>query len=663
MTNSVNADTYTTDNSETKPQTRREKRDAAEAFLNNVSDQSFPNSKKVYVQGTIHDIQVGMREITLTDTLVSGSKDNPVYEKNEPLCVYDTSGFYTDENVEINVHRGIPRLRESWIDKRGDVEFLTSNSSLYAQQRLADEGVDHIRFEHLPKMRVAKKGKNVTQMHYARQGIITPEMEYIAIRENLKREEVKDATLLLQHKGESFGASIPEQITPEFVRDEVARGRAIIPVNINHPECEPMIIGRNFLIKVNANIGNSAVTSSIEEEVEKLVWSAKWGADTVMDLSTGRNIHETREWIMRNSPVPIGTVPIYQALEKVNGVAEDLTWEIFRDTLIEQAEQGVDYFTIHAGVLLRYVPMTAKRVTGIVSRGGSIMAKWCLAHHKENFLYTHFEDICEILKQYDVSFSLGDGLRPGSVADANDEAQFAELHTLGELTKIAWQHDVQTIIEGPGHVPLHMIKENMEEQIEYCGEAPFYTLGPLTTDIAPGYDHITSGIGAANIGWYGCAMLCYVTPKEHLGLPNKEDVKEGLMTYKIAAHAGDLAKGHPGAQIRDNAMSKARFEFRWYDQFNIGLDPERARTYHDETLPQESGKVAHFCSMCGPKFCSMKISQEVRDYAANLDKNAIKIQLLDETITLTSDEAIEKAMQEKSAEFKATGSEIYQLAE
>ncbi len=646
-----------------KPQTRREKREAAEAFLKNVSDQSFPNSKKVYVQGEIHDIKVGMREITLSDTLVSGSKDKPVYEKNEPLCVYDTSGFYTDENVEIDVHKGIPRLRETWIDARDDVETFTSTHSEFAQQRLDDEGVDEIRFEHLPKMRIAKKGKNVTQMHYARQGIITPEMEYIAIRENLKREEVKDATLLLQHKGQSFGASIPEQITPEFVRDEVARGRAIIPVNINHPECEPMIIGRNFLIKVNANIGNSAVTSSIEEEVEKLVWSTKWGADTVMDLSTGRNIHETREWIMRNSPVPIGTVPIYQALEKVNGVAEDLTWEIFRDTLIEQAEQGVDYFTIHAGVLLRYVPMTAKRVTGIVSRGGSIMAKWCLAHHKENFLYTHFEDICEILKQYDVSFSLGDGLRPGSVADANDEAQFAELHTLGELTKIAWKHDVQTIIEGPGHVPLHMIKENMEEQLEHCGEAPFYTLGPLTTDIAPGYDHITSGIGAANIGWYGCAMLCYVTPKEHLGLPNKEDVKEGLMTYKIAAHAGDLAKGHPGAQIRDNAMSKARFEFRWYDQFNIGLDPERARTYHDETLPQESGKVAHFCSMCGPKFCSMKISQEVRDYAANLDKNAIKIQLLDETITLTSDEAIEQAMQEKSAEFKATGSEIYQLAD
>ena len=657
MSNSTNVDNVV------KKPTRREKRAAAEAFLKNVSDQSFPNSKKVYVSGKIHDIKVGMREITLSDTLISGNKDTAVYEKNEPLCVYDTSGFYTDENVKIDVHKGIPRLRESWIDARGDVEPLTSTSSEYAQQRLADEGVDSIRFENLPQMRIAKKGKNVTQMHYARQGIITPEMEYIAIRENIKREEVKDATLLLQHKGESFGASIPEQITAEFVRDEVARGRAIIPVNINHPECEPMIIGRNFLIKVNANIGNSAVTSSIEEEVEKLVWSAKWGADTVMDLSTGRNIHETREWIMRNSPVPIGTVPIYQALEKVNGVAEDLTWEIFRDTLIEQAEQGVDYFTIHAGVLLRYVPMTAKRVTGIVSRGGSIMAKWCLAHHKENFLYTHFEDICEILKQYDVSFSLGDGLRPGSVADANDEAQFAELHTLGELTQIAWKHDVQVIIEGPGHVPLHMIKENMEEQIKHCGEAPFYTLGPLTTDIAPGYDHITSGIGAANIGWYGCAMLCYVTPKEHLGLPNKEDVKEGLMTYKIAAHAGDLAKGHPGAQIRDNAMSKARFEFRWYDQFNIGLDPETARAYHDESLPQESGKVAHFCSMCGPKFCSMKISQEVREYAANLDKNAIKIQLLDETITITSDDAIEKAMQEKSAEFKAAGSEIYQLAD
>ncbi len=662
-----------TKNTSPKKKTRRELREQAAAFLKNVSDQSFPNSKKIYVQGKIHDIKVGMREITLSDTLLGGSKDEPVYEKNQPLCVYDTSGFYTDNDVEIDVHKGIPRLRETWVDARDDIDFLESNTSEYAQQRLADEGIDHLRFEHLPKVRRAKAGKNVTQMHYARQGIITPEMEYIAIRENLKREEVKDEILLQQHEGRSFGASIPEQITPEFVRDEVARGRAIIPVNINHPECEPMIIGRNFLIKVNANIGNSAVTSSIEEEVEKLVWSAKWGADTVMDLSTGRNIHETREWILRNSPVPIGTVPIYQALEKVNGVAEDLTWEIFRDTLIEQAEQGVDYFTIHAGVLLRYVPMTAKRVTGIVSRGGSIMAKWCLAHHKENFLYTHFEDICEILKKYDVSFSLGDGLRPGSVADANDEAQFSELHTLGELTKIAWKHDVQTIIEGPGHVPLHMIKENMEEQLAHCGEAPFYTLGPLTTDIAPGYDHITSGIGAANIGWYGCAMLCYVTPKEHLGLPNKDDVKEGLITYKIAAHAGDLAKGHPGAQIRDNAMSKARFEFRWYDQFNIGLDPETAKAYHDETLPQESGKIAHFCSMCGPKFCSMKISQEVRDYAAGLEDNQkIEIKLLDETIVLEGaeqaptsqsiDEEIQQGMAEKSAEFKSTGSEIYHTA-
>ncbi len=639
---------------------RRERRDQAAEFLKNVADQSFPNSKKVYVQGEIHDIRVGMREISLSDTLVSGQKDSAVYEKNQPLCVYDTSGFYTDDSIEIDVHKGIPRLRDNWIEARGDVEFLSGKSSSYSQQRLADEGLDHIRFEHLPKVRKAEAGKNVTQMHYARQGIITPEMEYIAIRENLKRQEVQDEILLQQHQGQSFGASIPEQITAEFVRSEVARGRAIIPANINHPESEPMIIGRNFLIKVNANIGNSAVTSSIEEEVEKLVWSTKWGADTVMDLSTGRYIHETREWIIRNSPVPIGTVPIYQALEKVNGIAEDLTWEIFRDTLIEQAEQGVDYFTIHAGVLLRYVPMTAKRVTGIVSRGGSIMAKWCLAHHKENFLYTHFEDICEILKAYDVSFSLGDGLRPGSVADANDEAQFSELRTLGELTQIAWQHDVQTIIEGPGHVPLHMVQKNMTEQLKHCGEAPFYTLGPLTTDIAPGYDHITSGIGAANIGWYGCAMLCYVTPKEHLGLPNKEDVKEGLMTYKIAAHAGDLAKGHPGAQIRDNAMSKARFEFRWYDQFNIGLDPERARAYHDETLPQESGKVAHFCSMCGPKFCSMKISQEVRDYAAGLENQAnneqiIEIKLLDETIAISA-----QGMAEKSAEFKASGSEIYQ---
>ncbi|UUO23261.1 phosphomethylpyrimidine synthase ThiC [Colwellia sp. M166] len=642
---------------------RRERRNQATEFLTNVADQSFPNSKKVYVPGKIHDIRVGMREISLSDTLVGGDKNTPNHEKNPPLCVYDTSGFYTDDTVNIDVHKGIPRLREQWITSRNDVEFLPEKSSSYSQQRLADEGLDHIRFEHLPKVRKAKKGKNVTQMHYARQGIITPEMEYIAIRENIKRQEVKDEILLQQHPGQSFGASIPEQITAKFVRDEVARGRAIIPVNINHPEVEPMIIGRNFLIKVNANIGNSAVTSSIEEEVEKLVWSTKWGADTVMDLSTGRYIHETREWIIRNSPVPIGTVPIYQALEKVNGVAEDLTWEIFRDTLIEQAEQGVDYFTIHAGVLLRYVPMTAKRVTGIVSRGGSIMAKWCLAHHKENFLYTHFEDICEILKTYDVSFSLGDGLRPGSVADANDEAQFSELRTLGELTKIAWQHEVQTIIEGPGHVPLHMIQKNMAEQLKHCGEAPFYTLGPLTTDIAPGYDHITSGIGAANIGWYGCAMLCYVTPKEHLGLPNKDDVKEGLMTYKIAAHAGDLAKGHPGAQIRDNAMSKARFEFRWYDQFNISLDPEKARAYHDETLPQESGKVAHFCSMCGPKFCSMKISQEVRDYAAGLDNAAnseqhIEVKLLDETISIST-----QGMAEKSAEFKANGSELYHQRE
>lgn len=639
---------------------RRERRNQATKFLKNVADQSFPNSKKVYVSGKIHDIVVGMREITLSDTLINGNKDNPSYEKNQPLCVYDTSGFYTDDAVDIDVHKGIPRLRDSWIGSRNDVEFLHRKTSIYSQQRLADEGLDHIRFEHLPAVRKAKKGKNVTQMHYARQGIITHEMEYIALRENVKRQEVKDEMLLQQHPGQSFGASIPEQITPEFVRDEVARGRAIIPVNINHPEVEPMIIGRNFLIKVNANIGNSSVSSSIEEEVEKLVWSTKWGADTVMDLSTGRYIHETREWIIRNSPVPIGTVPIYQALEKVNGVAENLTWEIFRDTLIEQAEQGVDYFTIHAGVLLRYVPMTAKRVTGIVSRGGSIMAKWCLAHHQENFLYTHFEDICEILKVYDVSFSLGDGLRPGSIADANDEAQFSELRTLGELTKIAWQHDVQTIIEGPGHVPLHMIQKNMTEQLKHCGEAPFYTLGPLTTDIAPGYDHITSAIGAANIGWYGCAMLCYVTPKEHLGLPNKEDVKEGLMAYKIAAHAGDLAKGHPGAQIRDNAMSKARFEFRWYDQFNIGLDPEKARAYHDEGLPQESGKVAHFCSMCGPKFCSMKISQEVRDYAADLDKDdnieqSIEIKLLDETINISL-----QGMAKKSAEFKASGSQIYQ---
>lgn len=643
---------------------RRERRQQAEEFLKNVSGQSYPNSEKIYVSGQLHDIKVGMREITVGDTFVGGTEENPVFESNEPVRVYDTSGVYTDPSVTVNVHEGLPKLRADWITARGDVEELQGASSGYSQQRLADEGLDHIRFENLPKVLRAKPGQNVTQMHYARKGIITPEMEYIAIRENTKRAEMKDEILKQQHKGQSFGANIPEQITPEFVRQEVAEGRAIIPSNINHPESEPMIIGRNFLIKVNSNIGNSAVSSSIEEEVEKLVWSTKWGADTVMDLSTGRYIHETREWIIRNSPVPIGTVPIYQALEKVNGVAEDLTWEVFRDTLIEQAEQGVDYFTIHAGVLLRYVPMTAKRVTGIVSRGGSIMAKWCLSHHKENFLYTHFEDICQICKQYDVAFSLGDGLRPGSIADANDEAQFSELHTLGELTKIAWQHDVQVMIEGPGHVPLHMVKENMEEQLKHCHEAPFYTLGPLTTDIAPGYDHITSGIGAANIGWYGCAMLCYVTPKEHLGLPNKEDVKEGLITYKIAAHAGDLAKGHPGAQIRDNALSKARFEFRWHDQFNLGLDPERAREYHDETLPQESGKIAHFCSMCGPKFCSMKITQDVRDYAAKLeaeDIDQINIKLVDETVTVDQ-AALEKGMAEKSAEFKESGSEIYHVA-
>jgi phosphomethylpyrimidine synthase len=526
---------------------------------------------------------------------------------------------------------------------RGDVEVLPAFSSDYCNERLNNTSLDHLRFNHIRKPKRAKKGKNVSQMYYAKRGIITPEMEYVSIRENQRIDEV--TRLSKQHPGQDFGASIPDKITPEFVREEVARGRAVIPSNINHPESEPMILGRNFLVKINANIGNSATTSSIEEEVEKAVWACRWGADNIMDLSTGKNIHETREWIIRNSPVPIGTVPIYQALEKVNGVAEDLTWEIFRDTLIEQAEQGVDYFTIHAGVRLRYVPMTAKRITGIVSRGGSIMAKWCLAHHKESFLYTHFEEICEILKAYDVAFSLGDGLRPGCIADANDEAQFAELETLGELTKIAWKHDVQTFIEGPGHVPMHMIKANMDKQLEACGEAPFYTLGPLTTDIAPGYDHITSGIGAAMIGWFGCAMLCYVTPKEHLGLPNKEDVRTGVVTYKLAAHAADLAKGHPGAQHRDDALSKARFEFRWEDQFNLGLDPELAREYHDETLPAQGAKIAHFCSMCGPKFCSMKISQEVRDFAA---VNKVE-----------EDKVIAKGMEEKSKEFKDKGSEVY----
>ncbi|MBH0093730.1 phosphomethylpyrimidine synthase ThiC [Pseudoalteromonas sp. SCQQ13] len=627
----------------------------------NLTGQPFPNSHKVYVEGTQNNIRVGMREITLSDTYIGGSDENPVYEPNEPLRVYDTSGPYTDPNFKLDVRQGLAKFREQWIESRGDTELLESVTSRFTQQRMADEGLDHLRFEHLPKIRRGKAGKNVTQMHYARQGIITPEMEYVAIRENMGRKKIHAELLAAQHKGESFGASIPDFITPEFVRDEIARGRAILPNNINHPETEPMIVGRNFLVKVNANIGNSSVSSSIEEEVEKMVWSTRWGADTVMDLSTGRYIHETREWVVRNSPVPIGTVPIYQALEKVNGVAEDLTWEIFRDTLIEQAEQGVDYFTIHAGVLLRYVPMTAKRVTGIVSRGGSIMAKWCLAHHKENFLYTHFEDICEILKQYDICFSLGDGLRPGSIADANDEAQFSELRTLGELTKLAWKHDVQVFIEGPGHVPMHMIKANMDEQLKHCDEAPFYTLGPLTTDIAPGYDHITSGIGAAQIAWYGCAMLCYVTPKEHLGLPNKEDVKEGLITYKIAAHAADLAKGHPGAQERDNALSKARFEFRWHDQFNIGLDPERAREYHDETLPQESGKVAHFCSMCGPKFCSMKISQEVREYAKDLEARGIAPANAADTITIKMID-VEAQMKAKSDEFKKTGSEIYHKA-
>lgn len=608
---------------------------------NVISTKPFPNSKKIYVPGNIHpQINVAMREIALEDTTDSFSgKKTP----NQPVTVYDTSGPYTDPSKEINVHNGIEPIREQWVLDRGDVEELDSFSSEYCNERLNDSSLDHLRFNHLRKPKRAKAGKNVSQMYYAKQGIITPEMEYVAIRENQKLQETK--RLSTQHPGQDFGASIPDVITPEFVREEVARGRAVIPSNINHPESEPMILGRNFLVKINANIGNSATTSSIEEEVEKAVWACRWGADNIMDLSTGKNIHETREWIIRNSPVPIGTVPIYQALEKVNGKAEDLTWEIFKDTLIEQAEQGVDYFTIHAGVRLAYVPMTAKRITGIVSRGGSIMAKWCLAHHKESFLYTHFEEICEIMKAYDVAFSLGDGLRPGCIADANDEAQFAELETLGELTKIAWKHDVQTFIEGPGHVPMHMIKANMDKQLEACGEAPFYTLGPLTTDIAPGYDHITSGIGAAMIGWYGTAMLCYVTPKEHLGLPNKEDVRTGVITYKLAAHAADLAKGHPGAQHRDDALSKARFEFRWEDQFNLALDPERAREYHDETLPAEGAKIAHFCSMCGPKFCSMKISQEVRDYAAKKEIDGQK--------------ALEEGMQEKAEEFKEKGSEVY----
>ncbi len=605
-----------------------------------ISTTPFPNSKKIFVKGELHNIEVAMREITLSDT---NSNGRPAV-KNPPVVVYDTSGPYTDSNVTIDVLKGLPRLREKWILERGDVEQLTDISSDYGHERLLKSDIDHLRFQHIKKPLRAKAGMNVSQMHYAKKGIITPEMEYIAIRENQMIDKM--SSVGHQHPGNSFGANTPKShITPEFVRNEIALGRAIIPNNINHPESEPMIIGRNFLVKINANIGNSAVTSSIEEEVEKAVWACRWGADTIMDLSTGKNIHETREWILRNSPVAIGTVPIYQALEKVNGKAEDLTWELFRDTLIEQAEQGVDYFTIHAGVLLRYVPLTAKRVTGIVSRGGSIMAKWCLAHHKENFLYTHFEEICEIMKAYDVAFSLGDGLRPGSIADANDAAQFGELETLGELTKIAWKHDIQTMIEGPGHVPMHLIKINMDKQLQECQEAPFYTLGPLTTDIAPGYDHITSGIGAAMIGWFGCAMLCYVTPKEHLGLPNKKDVKDGVITYKIAAHAADLAKGHPGAQIRDNALSKARFEFRWDDQFNLSLDPDTAREYHDETLPADGAKTAHFCSMCGPHFCSMKITEDVREYAEKLGVEA--------------DTAFENGMKEKAGEFVNSGSEIY----
>ena len=626
---------------------------AATAQVDEAAIQPLPNSRKVYVEGSRPDIRVPMREVSQADTPTAfGGEQNP------PIFVYDCSGPYTDPQAKIDIRQGLPALRQKWIEERNDTELLTGLSSEYGRTRENDPKLAELRFNLKRQPRKAKPGMNVSQMHYAKRGIVTPEMEYIAIRENLRRQEYLDnlrqsgpqgeklAKLLgRQHPGQHFGAAIPAEITPEFVRSEVARGRAIIPANINHPETEPMIIGRNFLVKINANIGNSALGSSIAEEVDKMTWSIRWGGDTVMDLSTGKNIHETREWIIRNSPVPIGTVPIYQALEKVDGKAEELTWEMFRDTLIEQAEQGVDYFTIHAGVLLRYVPMTASRMTGIVSRGGSIMAKWCLAHHKESFLYTHFEEICEIMKAYDVAFSLGDGLRPGSIYDANDEAQLGELKTLGELTQVAWKHDVQVMIEGPGHVPMQLIKENMDKQLEWCDEAPFYTLGPLTTDIAPGYDHITSGIGAAMIGWYGTAMLCYVTPKEHLGLPNKADVKEGIITYKLAAHAADLAKGHPGAQIRDNALSKARFEFRWDDQFNLGLDPDKAREFHDETLPKESAKVAHFCSMCGPHFCSMKITQDVRDFAA---KQGISEQ-----------EALEKGMEVKSVEFVKQGAEVY----
>ena len=615
---------------------------SATAHVDEAAVKSLPNSRKVYVEGSRPDIRVPMREISQSDTPAEMGA-----EKNPPIYVYDTSGPYTDPAAKIDIRSGLAPLREKWIEGRNDTELLHDLTSAYGRGRAADPKLAELRFNLKRHPRRAKAGANVSQMHYARKGIITPEMEYIAIRENQRRDGLPEL-ITRQHPGQSFGAALPAVMTPEFVRDEIARGRAIIPANINHPETEPMIIGRNFLVKINAKIGNSAVASSIEEEVEKMRWATKWGADTVMDLSTGKNIHATREWILRNSPVPIGTVPIYQALEKVGGKAEELNWEIFRDTLIEQAEQGVDYFTIHAGVLLRFIPLTARRMTGIVSRGGSIMAKWCLAHHAENFLYTHWDDICEIMAAYDVSFSIGDGLRPGSVADANDQAQFAELQTQGDLTRRAWTHGVQVMNEGPGHVPMHMIEENMAKQLEWCDEAPFYTLGPLTTDIAPGYDHITSGIGAAMIGWYGCAMLCYVTPKEHLGLPDKKDVKEGVITYKIAAHAADLAKGHPGAQYRDNALSKARFEFRWEDQFNLGLDPETARAFHDETLPQEGAKSAHFCSMCGPHFCSMKITEDVRKFAAARG--------LDET------EALRKGLAEKSREFVAAGAQVYTKA-
>ncbi|MEX3606051.1 MAG: phosphomethylpyrimidine synthase ThiC [Burkholderia sp.] len=632
---------------------------SADARVDAAAIALLPNSRKVYVTGSQPDIRVPMREITQADTPTSFGG-----EKNPPIYVYDTSGPYTDPEASIDIRLGLPALRQGWIESRDDTETLDGLSSTYGRERAADATTAELRFPGLHRQpRRAQTGRNVTQMHYARQGIVTPEMEYIAIRENQRRAEylaslkasspngAKLAAMMgRQHRGQAFGTTTfgenpLSEITPEFVREEVARSRAIIPANINHPESEPMIIGRNFLVKINANIGNSAVASSIGEEVDKMTWAIRWGGDTVMDLSTGKHIHETREWIIRNSPVPIGTVPIYQALEKVNDKAEDLTWEIFRDTLIEQAEQGVDYFTIHAGVRLQYVPLTANRMTGIVSRGGSIIAKWCLAHHKESFLYEHFEDICEIMKAYDVSFSLGDGLRPGSIYDANDEAQIGELKTLGELTQIAWKHDVQVMIEGPGHVPMQLIKENMDLQLDWCKEAPFYTLGPLTTDIAPGYDHITSGIGAAMIGWFGTAMLCYVTPKEHLGLPNKDDVKEGIITYKLAAHAADLAKGHPGAQVRDNALSKARFEFRWEDQFNLGLDPDKAREFHDETLPKDSAKVAHFCSMCGPHFCSMKITQDVRDFAAKQG--------------VSENEALRKGMEVKAVEFVKAGTEIY----